>query len=86
MTRKESLEWQAKEQTFLNTIDLIPYLQKDKNISDIMDLIEDAYNDEYTEEEYIFNCMDHWDFIKYLKKRYPNFQYYEYSECRVARI
>lgn len=86
MTYQESLKWQAKEQAFLDTIDLIPYLNKDKNISDIMDLIEDEHNNEYIEEEYIFNCMDSWDFIKYLKKRYPNFQYYEYSEYRVARI
>lgn len=81
MTYKESLDWQKKEQAFLNTLDLIPYLDKD-----IMDIIEDRHNDEYIEEEYIFNCMDSWDFIKYLEKRYPNFQYYEYSEYRVARI
>lgn len=86
MTYKESLDWQKKEQAFLNTLDLIPYLDKDKSISDIMDIIEDRHNDEYIEEEYIFNCMDSWDFIKYLEKRYPNFQYYEYNEYRVARI
>lgn len=86
MTYKESLDWQRKEQAFLNTLDLIPYLDKDKSISDIMDIIEDRHNNEYTEEEYIFNYMDSWDFIKYLEERYPSFQYYEYSECRVARI
>ena len=86
MTYKESLDWQRKEQAFLNTLDLIPYLDKDKSISDIMDIIEDRHNNEYTEEEYIFNCMDSRDFIKYLEERYPSFQYYEYSECRVARI
>lgn len=86
MTWKECQEWQAKEEAFLDTIDLLPYLEKDKNISDIMEAIEDKYGNRYTEEEYLFNNMDHWDFIEYLKKRYSSFQYYEYSEYRVARI
>lgn len=86
MIYKESLDWRKKEQAFLDTLDLIPYLDKDKSISDIMDIIEDRHNNEYAEEEYIFNCMDSWDFIKYLEKRYLSFQYYEYSEYRVARI
>ena len=86
MTWKECLERQAKEKAFLDTIDLLPYLEKDKNISDIMEAIEDDHSKEYTEEEFVFNCLDHWEFIDYLKGRYPNFQYYEYSECRVARV
>ncbi len=86
MTWKESLEWQAKEEAFLDTLDLLPYLHRDKSLYDIKEEIEDKYGSEYKEEEYLFNCMDVEDLGNYLKRRYPDFDYYEYSELRVARF
>jgi hypothetical protein len=83
MSYKESLEWEVKETAFLDTKDLKPFLEKDKSIYDIMDDIEDAFGDEYTEEVFIFNCMGHDEFIKYLKNRYPDIHFYNYSEDRV---
>lgn len=82
MTWKESLEWQAKEKAFLDTKDLRPFLEKDKSIHKIMDEIEEAFDD-YEEEVFIFNCMDHSEFIEYLEDRYPDIHFYEYSEDRV---
>lgn len=82
MNWKESLEWQAKEKAFLNTKDLRPFLSKDKSVGQIMDDIEDAFDD-YKEEVFIFNCMDHNEFMDYLKERYPDVKFYEFSEYRI---
>lgn len=83
MTYKESLEWQAKEKAFLDTKDLKPFITKDKSIYDIMEEIEDAFENEYQEEAFIFNCMDHYDVIKYLQTRYNNVKFYTYEDERV---
>lgn len=82
MTWKESLEWQAKEKAFLDTKDLRPFLEQDKEIHQIMDDIEEAFDD-YTEETFIFNCMDHSEFIEYLQNRYSDIRFYDYTEYRV---
>lgn len=82
MTWKESLEWQAKEKAFLDTKDLRPFLEQDKEIHQIMDEIEEAFDD-YTEETFIFNCMDHSEFIEYLQNRYSDIRFYDYTEYRV---
>lgn len=85
MTWKECLEWIKKEQEFLDTINLKPFIKKDKNISDIMEEIEEQYGEQYTLEPFIFNCMNKDEFIDYLKERYNDFYYYEYSELRVLK-
>ena len=82
MTWKESLEWQAKEKAFLDTIDiksLVKELDID-DIYDIMDAVEERHNEQYSEEEYIFNCMDASEFEEYLKERYPEVNIYEHTE------
>ena len=83
MTWKECLEWQAKEKAFLDTKDLKPFITKDKSIYDIMEDIEDAFQDEYQEEVFIFNCMDHYDAIRYLQNRYDDVKFYTYEDERV---
>ena len=82
MTWKESLEWQAKEKAFLDTKNLRPFIKQDKSVYDIMDEIENAFDD-YTEEALIFNCMDHHDFIEYLQNRYKDIKFYTYEDERV---
>lgn len=82
MSWKECLAWQAKEKAFLDTKDLRPFIKKDKSIYDIMEEIEDTFDD-YTEETFIFNCMDHHDVIKYLQERYKDVRFYTYEEERV---
>ena len=82
MTWEESLEWQAKEKAFLDTIDiksLVKELDID-DIYDIMDAVEERHNEQYSEEEYIFNCMDVSEFEEYLKERYPEVSIYEHTE------
>ena len=83
MTWKECLEWQAKEKAFLDTKDLKPFITKDKSIYDIMEDIEDAFQDEYQKEVFIFNCMDHHDVIQYLQNRYDDVKFYTYEDERV---
>lgn len=56
MSWKECLEWQAKEKAYLDTKDLKPFIEKDKSVYDIMEEIEDTFND-YEEEPFIFNLM-----------------------------
>ena len=82
MTWKESLKWQAKEKAYLDTLDLKPFIKKDKSIYDIMSEIEDKYNDGYTEESDMFNHLDHWDVINYLRNRYK-INFYTYEDQRV---
>ena len=83
MTYKESLEWQAKEKAFLDTKDLKPFIIKNKSIYDIMEEIEDAFENEYQEESFLFNCMDRYDVIEYLQNRYNDVKFYTYEEERV---
>lgn len=82
MSWKECLEWQAKEKAYLDTKDLKPFIEKDKSVYDIMEEIEDTFND-YEEEPFIFNCMDHNEFIEYLQNRYENVKFYTYEDERV---
>lgn len=67
---KESLALQKQEIEFLNTLDLTPLLTSGKDIYNLMDEIEDKYGDLYKKESFIFNCMDSYDFILYLKNKY----------------
>lgn len=83
MNWQECLIKQKQEKAFLDTKDLKPFLEKDKSIYDIMEEIEDKYSNEYTEEDFIFNCMDHNDFIEYLRERYKDIKFYEYTDWRV---
>lgn len=82
-----NLAFMIKEQDFLDTIDLLSYLERDKSIFDIMDELEDKYGNckVYKEEPFLFNCMCAQDFIGYLERRYPNIGFYEYSDFRVTR-
>lgn len=82
MSWKECLEWQAKEKAYLDTKDLKPFIEKDKSVYDIMEEIEDTFND-YEEEPFIFNCMDHNEFIEYLQNRYEDVKFYTYEDERV---
>lgn len=70
MSYKESLQWKKKEKNFLNTLDLTNFISSGKRIVDIMNEIEDKYGEHYKEESFIFNCMDSYDFMEYLKDRY----------------
>lgn len=84
MNWKECLEKQKQECKFLDTLDLKPFLEKDKSVYDVMEEIEDKYGDQYTEESFIFNCMDHNDFIDYIQERYnKDIRFYEYTDWRV---
>ena len=70
MSYKESLQWQEQEKAFLDTLDLTPLLIKGKDIYDLMEEIEDKYGVLYEKEDFIFNCMDCYDFMLYLKNKY----------------
>lgn len=82
MTYQENLKWQKKEKDFLDTKDLKPFFKSDRSIHEIMDDIEEAFDD-YTEESLIFNYMDSYEFMDYISQRYPDIKFYSYEEYRV---
>ena len=73
--KRNYAEFEEKERKFLDSIsdkELLSFFEKGKELYDIMEEIEDAYGESYTEEEYIFNWLDKYDFEEYLIKRFPN--------------
>lgn len=73
----EAKAFEDKERKFLDTIsdkEIISFFKEGKNIRDIMEEIEDAYGESYTEEEYIFNYLDAYDFEEYINKRFPKIE------------
>lgn len=85
MTHEESLKWQTKEKAFLDTLDLKPYLKPHTDIATIMDKIQDIFGHKYKEEKFVFNCMDQFEFMDYLRQKY-DISFYEYCEYRIALI
>ena len=78
---RENLKMIAKEKEFLDTLDLKPLLIKGTKISDLMDEIKEKYNPDDKEELYLFDNMDSYDFMDYLKDRYKTrFQEVSYYE------
>lgn len=73
-----SLKWEQVKKVinnvtdYLNTIDLIPYLEKfkGKTVKDMMDKLEEEYpyTDEYS--EILFDVISEEDFADYLNNRY----------------
>ena len=44
---------------------------------------EDAFEEEYELEKYLFNHMDHHDVVDYLQERYKDVRFYTYEDERV---
>ena len=68
-------KFEDQERAFLDKIsdkEILSFFKKGKNLYDIMEEIEDAYGESYTEEDYIFNWLDKYDFEEYINKRFPN--------------
>ena len=64
----------------LDTIDIYSYLIDGMNVSDIMDSIENEYNDKYQDPPFkgeIFNWFSTDDFMEYCTHRYENVHWYE---------
>ena len=66
--------WKVREISFLDEQDLMPFLKPEFTPGEIMDRIEDKLGETfrkispgYEEEEYIFNRMDEYDFMKYME-------------------
>ena len=83
-----SEEWEHLEEIeceFLDTIDLLPFIQNEKQVWEVMQEIEDKYEDEYLkqypDDECMFNVMDEYDFSEYVKRTY-GIGSYEYTEFR----
>lgn len=76
--------YQEKEFRFLDSKDLSEFFVQGADISDIMQQIEDKYGSEYTEEEFIFNCIDISEFIDYLVSRY-NISFYEETVYKLLK-
>lgn len=88
MTYQEAMMWEEREKQYLDTLDLLPYLEKHQDIHIIMDRIEEKFAEKYPyikEEEYIFNNMDTLDFMDYLAKRY-GIKFYEHITYTIAEV
>ena len=64
----------AQEFDFLDTVDLNDLineaLDNSYTIYDIMDKIEDRYGEQYDKEDFIFNNIDAFEFMNYLRDVY----------------
>lgn len=65
---------EKQEYEFLDSKDLLPYIDKEKDIYDIICDIENAFEDEYLSEhendECLFNMISSDEFADYICKRY----------------
>jgi len=63
-----------QEYEFLDSKDLLPYINKDKDIYDIVCDIENAFEDEYLSkhenDECLFNMISSDEFVNYICNRY----------------
>lgn len=70
-------KFEDKERKFLNSIsdkEIMSFFRQGKNLRDIMEEIENAYGESYTDEDYIFNYLDKYDFEEYINKRFPEIE------------
>jgi hypothetical protein len=71
---KESRDTIAQEFDFLDTIDLDDLineaLDNSYTIYELMDKIEDRYGEQYGKEDFIFNNIDAFEFMDYLRDVY----------------
>ena len=84
-------EWEALEDQefkYLDTIDLLPFISKDKSVHDVMDEIEDKYEKEYLanhpNDKCLFNVIGAYEFADYIDARYK-IRNYEYTELRFTK-
>lgn len=75
---KEHQEWVKKELSFLDTLPLENFIEKEKDVSKMMSEIEETYFKKYPyqEQKFIFNNTSEDEFMDYLKKRF-NITFYE---------
>lgn len=80
MTKDKLKVLQKQEYDYLDTLDLIPFLNKEETVRDIMDNIEDIHsaayyeqtvnNPDMIEDEYLFNTISSDEFASYIERRY----------------
>lgn len=86
MTYQEAIMWEEKEKQYLDTLDLLPYLEKYQDINIIMDRIEENFAKNYPyikEEGYLFNNISTLEFMDYLIRRYGT-KFYEHTTYTIA--
>lgn len=91
---KEDRDIIAQEFDFLDTIDLTPLIyeavDESYDIHTIMDIIEHRYGEQYGKEDFIFNYIDVFEFMNYLRDVYnvkfrEAINYYPEGECFYER-
>lgn len=58
-----------KEITYLNELDILPFLKNGIEISDLMSNIHDVYNDDYDGDD-MFDAIDEYTLMEYLQSRF----------------
>lgn len=59
----------TKEIKYLDELDILPFLKKGTEISDLYAALHDAYNDEYDGDD-MFWAIDEYELIAYIEKRF----------------
>ena len=88
MTYQEILVWEEREKQYLDTLDLLPYLEKYQDVNIIMDRIEEKFAKNYPyikEEKILFNHIGTLEFMDYLTKRY-GIRFYEHITYTIAGV
>ena len=88
MTYQEIIMWKEREKQYLDTLDLLPYLEEHQDIHIVMDKIEENFAKNYPyikEERFLFNHMGTLEFMDYLTKRYGT-GFYEHITYTIAEV
>ena len=72
----KEVDYQKLEFKFLDSLDIASMIEQHSDLHELMTYIETKYGSKYKKEDYIFNYIDHIDFLDYLQKRY-NINVYE---------
>ena len=85
MTLEEYRREKKESEEFLDKIDIEKYFKDYKDVSDIMNEIEDDYN-KSCPSGCVFNVINTLEFIDYLTKRYPNYSFKEVTNYYVIKL
>lgn len=76
MSNEEFEDLEKQEYAFLDNIDILSIIKENDldSVDEIMHILEEDYEDTYLEQnpddDFLFNCISHYDFANYIRKRY----------------
>lgn len=76
MSNEKFEDLEKQEFAFLDTIDILSIIKENdlNSAEEIMHILEEDYEDKYIEQnpddDFLFNYISHYDFVRYIKRRY----------------